>query len=265
MVRARLVIALSAAACGHLQFDSTGRPAADGSAATTGDAAPPDASTAPPLVFQQTTGKFRTHNGTSATSSPFSVSPTVGNRIVVLAWTFADSGTMTDAITASDSSGNTYGDAVQTSSGGTSPFVAAILTAPIGASASDLQVTVAFPDAQSQIVAVAMEYSGAGTLDQIGVASGGAGMPTVSTTGATTAAHETVFAVVNVNLPNEVYTSIAPGGSFVDRVEEDNTAFMEQAGEGAEAAVATVGVQSCTWTTAPDPTTDWDAVIATFR
>jgi len=262
MVRLALVIAWLTAACGRLQFDA-GQRGVDGAIASP-DGALPDAPRAA-LVFQQTTGKFRTHGTMSVTSNPFAVDPTAGNRIVVIAWTYAASGAATDAISANDSLGNTYDVAAQITSGGASPFSVAVLSAPISTTGSNVTVTVAFPDAMSQIVAVAMEYRGNGVLDQIGTISGTAGSPAVSTVGATAAANETVFAAVNINLPNEVFTSIAPGAPYVDRVEENNTAFMEQAGEGAELDATTAGVQTCTWTVAPDPATEWNAVIATYR
>ena len=139
------------------------------------------------------------------------------------------------------------------------------MSTTVEASAADLAVVVTFPPAQSQIVATALDYAGSGALDQTGIAVGSAGAPMVSTSGATIAPTETVLAVVNVNLPNEVYSSITPGAPYIDRVEENDTAFLDQAGEGAEMGATIAGVQQCTWTTEPDPTTDWDAVIATYR
>jgi len=211
------------------------------------------------IAFVQSTGKFNTPSGTSTTSPAFATNPVVGNRIVVLAWSYANPGPPT--LTATDNKGNTYtSDAQATTSGRQN---AAVLSAPVTVTGASFTVTVTSAAAGSQIEAVAIEYSGLGALDQTGINTGTAASPTVSTAGATGDANELVVSVLGIDQPGIVFTSITPAAGWTDRATQLNNS-ANTGGEGAEKIVLSTGVQTQTWTTNPVSTL-WAAAIATYR
>ncbi len=219
--------------------------------------------TLPPLRLVWTTGTFSVDSGASAQSVEFARNPSVGDRMLVLAWGWDQAGATIPALAASDTAGNTYAvdaEVVQP----TDHASAAILSAPITATGANFKVTVTSAAPTANIEAVALEYSGLGMPDRTGTNSGSSGSPTVSTSGATTTPDELVASAINIVQPASTnFQSIVPTTGFTSRASEWNSSSTEQAGDGSDRIVTTTGVKSNTWTT--DPATFlWIAAIATY-
>ncbi len=218
------------------------------------------------ITFVQAVPQFDTLLGVPVVSSPFSTNPVVGNRIVVIAWSYADNlSGGTPNLSASDSAGNAYTRHVQ-GCGGSAPdnACAAILSAPVTSTGSSFRVTVTSAPGLEQLEAVAMEYSGVGPVDRTATATGSSGSPTVSTGSASQSTNELVATSMTLLSGPLVYTSIAPGAGYTVRgLQLDSATY--QAGEAADRIVTTTGVQSNTWTVAPNsPSPSWWTCITTF-
>ena len=215
------------------------------------------------ITLVQSTGLFGTPAGTSTTSSTFTTNPTVGNTLVVLLWTWTQNTAAT--IHVADTAGNTYTANVQATIV-QSPWYesAAVFSTPITATGSGFQITITTPlnDNQSQIRAVALEYSGVGPVDRTAAASGASATATVATAAPTSSANELVVSALGIDNPAVQFNSIGPSAGYTTRAVELQNAG-ETAGAAADQIVSSAGVQSITWTTAQGMS-GWAAVIATF-
>jgi len=120
------------------------------------------------IALVRANGLFGTTGGTTTTSSPLAGTPAIGNTIVVLLWTWTQNTAATINVT--DTSGNTYTLATQaTIVQGTGYESSAVYYAPITATSGNIKVTVTTPsnDSSTRIEAVAIEYSGIGTVDRV--------------------------------------------------------------------------------------------------
>jgi MSHA biogenesis protein MshQ len=226
------------------------------------------------VAFVQSTGLFTTTGGSSVTSPAFAAPPTVGNTIVVYAWSYRNASSPT--LSASDTGPNTYVEAVQGCSpvcddnggGNVDHYNVALLYAPVTATAANLKVTVASAHPNSQIDGIAIEYSGVGAVDRTNTAGGTSATATIATTAATALGNELVASAVNVNLPNQTFASISASAGYASRGFQSNNT-TNQAGGGADSVVNSAGVQSATWTGTyvggGSGFTQWQAAIATFR
>ena len=201
--------------------------------------------------------------GITTTSANFASKPTVGDTLVVLVWTWSNAAASN--ISVSDSSGNAY-TAVTTATITQSATYesAAVYTAPITSSNANLKITVQSPntDAQTQIQAVAMEYSGLGPVDKLNAVTGTTAAATVATPSATTSPNELVVTAFGVVNPAVKFSAITASAGYTIRgVQYQNAGAT--AGAGADQIVAAKAVQSNTWTTTAGMT-GWAAVIAAF-
>ena len=215
------------------------------------------------IALTQSVPQFRSIIATPATSNAFAVPPTLGDTIVVLAWSYGDLGS--PVIAATDSWGNAY--TVAAGQYGTLPpadyWGAAILSARVVNTGAGFTVTVTTAPGKLQIEAVALEYSGLGLLDRVGTSSGLSGAPTVSTAATTRVANELVEAVVVLGLPISNYTAVTPSTPFVQRAIQLDGA-NHQSGAGADLIASAVGVQTATWTLTAAGGTNYWAALATF-
>jgi hypothetical protein len=253
MAREVVLLALCAAsaACGRLRFDDLGARLSDSGG---------DVGGAGPITLVQSTGKFEVSSGGAVVSPAFTTAPMVGDRIVVAVWTYNPS-TANVAPTASDSAGNTYASDVEIVGGAGFSYASAILSTAVAQTSPSFTVT-ASSLAPSSIIAVALDYSHIGALDQTGSASGVVAPFVVMTTGPTQAASELAVAVINIESPAGMFTSVTPDASFTARaIELDSTGF--QVGAAGDTILASAAIASCSWTSVPTGM-DWNAAIATY-
>ncbi len=199
------------------------------------------------------------------TSDPFTTPPASGSTIIVLAWAYGLG--VGAELSVRDSAGNTYAPDVQKTvdnGTGNSFWSAAIFSAPVKAQADGgFTVTVSMPDSGSnpELEAVAMEYSGVGSVDRTGVGWADSGMPTVRTDQATRSGTELVEALTCLFLSGDPFRLDA-GPDFAERAIQTNNA-SHQAGQGVDRIVDAAGVQTATWTVTPNPG-GYLSVIATY-
>ncbi len=206
---------------------------------------------------------FGTPAGLTTTSAAFASKPAVGDSLVVLVWTWTNAAAANIGVT--DSSGNTYTAVTNATITQSATYEsAAVYTAPITASTANLKITVQVPntDSQTQIQAVAMEYSGLGPVDKLNAVTGTSAAATVSTPSATSFPNELVVTAFGVVNPAVLFSSIAASAGYTIRGQQPQNAGAT-AGAGADQLVAAKAVQSNTWTTTQGMT-GWAAVIATF-
>ena len=216
------------------------------------------------IALVQSSGVFQTGSGTSVASQTFASNPKVGNTIVVLAWSW--NGNSTPTITATDTAGNTYTANAQVTANANSEGWenAAVFSAPITVTGSGFKVTVRAAPNNSQIDAVAIEYSGLGAVDQKNTLTGTAATATISTTAATAANNELVVSSMGVLYPwLQNFGSITPSAGYTSRAMQiDNLNYT--AGGGADSLSNTAGIQTIKWTGGSN-FTGWTATIVTFR
>ena len=214
------------------------------------------------VKFVQATSQMDQPLGASVTSSPFPASPTIGNTIVVVAWTW--SGNTSAAIpTIADSAGNSYtinAQAVTGPNGGYGGI--AIYSATVKATNGSYRITLTLPDSYSQIDAVALEYSGIGSVDRVNTYNGSATTASITTTTATTYPNELVVTGFSLLAPASNYSSIVPAAGYTQRgVQLVNAGDV--AGSAADKTVTATGVQTNTWT-ANGSFSQWVSAITTF-
>ena len=217
------------------------------------------------IAYVQATAKMDLTAGTTVTSSAFPANPTLGNKIVVTAWTWAYESTACPGV--SDNYGNTYSLVTSSLTGPNGGYgCAAIFTAPVTATGSNFKVTVAFTttgmSASDQIDGLAVEYSGLGTADQVATVNGAATTASVATSAATSAAAELVVGTFALLAPASNYTSLNASIGYTQRASQLNNAG-DVVGSYADKITSSTGVQSVTWT-ASGSFTQWSAAIATF-
>jgi hypothetical protein len=214
-------------------------------------------------TYVQSTGLFHTGSGKTITGT-LPAAPTVGNRLIVLAWSWNGGGTPTISI--ADNRGHTWTQHAQASATGNSQGTenAAIFSTTVASTGASFSVTASSPLSQSQIGAVVLEYSGVGALDQVATRTGTSATATVATAAATAATNELVVSSLGVLYPwLSNYGSMTPSSGWTSRAYDlDNLNFT--AGGGADRNAATTGVQSVTWT-AGSAYQGWAAAIATFK
>jgi len=214
------------------------------------------------IAFVQATAQMDQPLGASVTSSAFPKNPTVGNSIIVVAWTW--SGNTSAAIpTISDTAGNSYTINAQSVTGPNGGYGGiAIYSATVKTTASNYKITLTLPDSYSQIDAVALEYSGLGSVDKTNTLNGTAATASISTATATSAANELVMTGFSLLAPASNYSSITPSAGYTQRgVQLVNAGDV--AGSAADRIVSTAGVQSDTWT-ANGSFSQWTSAIVTF-
>jgi MSHA biogenesis protein MshQ len=202
--------------------------------------------------------------GASVTSSRFPVAPTLGNSIIVVAWTW--SGSTAAAIPAvTDSYGNSYTTVTQgeTPEDGNGWWGGvAIYSATVKSTGSNFTVTLTLPNSYSQIDAVAIEYSGISAVDQARSVAGSAASASISTAAATTFPNELVVTGFSLLDPAANYSYINPSSGYTQRgVQLVNAGDV--AGAEGDLFATTSGIQSNTWT-ANGAFSSWVAAIATF-
>jgi MSHA biogenesis protein MshQ len=208
---------------------------------------------------------FGTTAGNTTTSPAFSAAPTVGDTIVVLVWTWVE--TTEATVNVSDSAGNSYATTAQAQfydSGDNWYESASVFAAQVTATGSGQQVTITLPnnDGNTQIEAVALDYSGLGPVDQSNALTGTTANATIATPAATQYADELVVSVLGIENPADNFSSIgASSGYSIEAFDTNNNG--DTAGAAAVNLITSTGVQSNTWTVNPSMT-QWAAVIATF-
>ncbi|MGO9988123.1 MAG: DUF6701 domain-containing protein [Steroidobacteraceae bacterium] len=215
------------------------------------------------IAYVQSSGLFGNPAGITATSSAFAAKPTVGDTIVVLLWTWTENTAPVTALT--DSAGNTYSSNALAVIDQSAWFESAqVFSAPVTKTGANFTITLNMPgnDGESQSRAVALEFSGLGTVDQANAVTGTAAAASVSTTAATKYASELVVSSFGVDNPADNFSSIAPSAGYtMSAVEYENAG--DTAGAGGYKIVSATGIQSNTWTVNPT-LTGWSAAIATF-
>ena len=213
------------------------------------------------IAYVQATPKMDQTLGASISAS-FPTKLTVGNTIIVVAWTW--SGNTASAIPAiADSVGNTYTTQAQSVTGPNGGWGGiAIYSAPVTATATGVTVTLTLPDSYSQIDAIAMEYSGVGAADQINTLNGTAATVSIATTASTSHASELIVTGFSLLAPASNYGSITAGAGYTQRAVQLVNAG-DVAGSAADKVVSATGMQSNTW--AGDSSfSQWTSAIATF-
>lgn len=213
------------------------------------------------IAFVQATAQMNQPLGASITSSAFPANPRLGNTIVVVAWTWAGTGSATIP-TISDNVGNTYTVNTQGSTGPNGGYGGvAIYSARITATSASFNVTLTLPSANSQINGIALEYSGIGAVDKTNSARGTAATASISSP-ATSFANELIVTGFSLLAPASNYSSITPTAGYTQRaVQLVNAGNV--AGSEADRMAASTGVQSNTWT-ANGAFSDWVTAVATF-
>ncbi len=214
------------------------------------------------IAFVQSLPMMDQPLGATITSSNFTKAPTVGNTIIVVAWTW--SGNTSAAIpTVADSAGNTYSTITSSVTGPNNGYGGiAIYSAPVRSTTSNFALTLTLPDSYSQIDAIAMEYSGVGTVDRRNAVNGTANTATVSTTATTTNASELVVTGFSLLSPVSNYSSITASTGYTQRgVQLVNNG--DAAGSAADKITSATGTQSITFT-GNASFSQWTAAIATF-
>lgn len=214
------------------------------------------------ISFVQATAQMDQALGASITSSAFATNPTVGNTVIVVAWTW--SGNTASAIpTISDTAGNSYTTQAQKVTGPNGGWGGiAIYSASVKTAAANYKITLTLPDSYSQINAIAMEYSGVGAVDKTTAVNGTTSTVTVATTAATTSASELVVSGFSLLAPASNYSSITAASGYTQRAVQLVNAG-DVAGSEADKIVGATGVQSNTWT-GNGAFSQWAAAIATF-
>jgi hypothetical protein len=214
------------------------------------------------IAFVQATPKMDQPLGASITSAAFAAKPTVGNTIIVVAWTW--SGNTAAAIPAiADSAGNSYTTNAQSVTGPNGGWGGvAIYSAPIKVTGANFKITLTLPDSYSQIDAIAMEYSGVGAVDQVSTLNGTAAKATVSTSSPLTYPNELVITGFSLLAPASNYSSITPDAGYTQRAVQLVNAGDVAGAEG-DALPNGKGVQKNTWT-ANGSFSQWTAAIVTF-
>ena len=215
------------------------------------------------IAFVQATAPMDQPLGASVTSSAFPKAPTVGNTIVVVAWTW--SGNTSAAIPSiSDTAGNSYAINAQSVTGPNGGYGGiAIYSAPITRTGSGVKVTLTLPDSYSQIDAIAMEYSGIGGADVANTINGTDSTVSITTGSSLTYLNELAVAGFSLLAPAANYSSITSGGGTVQRAVQLVNAG-DVAGAEADWYANGKGVQKNSWT-ANGPFSQWTAAIVTFK
>jgi hypothetical protein len=214
------------------------------------------------VTLVQATAQMDQPLGASITSSAFPANPTLGNTIVAVAWTW--SGNTSAAIpTIADSAGNAYTVNTQAVTGPNGGYGGiAIYSAPVKKTGANFKITLTLPDSYSQIDAVALEYSGIGSVDQTNSKLGTTSAASISTAGPLAYANELVITGFSLLAPASNYSSITPASGYTQRgVQLVNAGDV--AGSAADRIASSTGVQSNTWT-ANGAFSQWVSAIATF-
>lgn len=210
-------------------------------------------------------GIARTSNGSTVAPGFYTINPTIGNVIVVVAW--ASNVTSVPTLSAADNYGNTYTSIAQANifQDAAGYQSAAILVAPVKATGPGLVVTVNALKSKSKIVAEAIEYSGIAEIDQKNARIGSQYPPNISTAGPTAYKNELVVSVLGVLSPNKTFKSILTSFDYVSEAVEINN-NGKTAGESSTKIAINSGVQSNEWAITPS-TGPWDyaSAIVTFR
>ena len=217
------------------------------------------------IAYVQATAKMDLTAGTTVTSTAFPTNPTVGNKIVVAAWTWAYESTACPGV--SDNYGNAYTLVASSLTGPNGGYgCAVIFAAPVTTTGSNFKVTVAFKtpgmSSSDQINGLAVEYSGLGASDQVATVTGTAASASVATTAATSAAAELVVGTFSLLAPASNYTTLNASTGYTQRASQLNNAG-DVVGSYADKITSSTGVQSVTWT-ASGSFAQWSAAIATF-
>ncbi len=215
------------------------------------------------ITLVQASNQMDQSLGASITSNAFAKNPTVGNTIIVTAWTWTGN-TATSAIpTVTDTAGNSYTALTQSTTGPNGGWGGvAIYSTRVAATGSGFKITLAVPDSYSQINAIALEYSGIGSVDATNAVNGTASTVSISTPGPVSYLNELVVTTFSLLAPASNYSSITTSNGYTQRAVQLVNAG-DVAGAEADSAANGKGVQKNSWS-ANAAFSQWAAAIATF-
>lgn len=208
-------------------------------------------------IVQQVPTPGLVASGSSATTSAFSFTPTVGNRIVVAVWTWAGSAPSISSVT--DNKGNTYSLVTSQVGSGGATIICAIYSAPVTVTGSGFQVTATVSPGTSSIDLVAVEVANLATtpLDQTTSNTSGSNVTSGSsgTTSTTTYGREVAFGIIVTDAAGTV-----SAGSGTSIYMDNGSTYTT--GQFVYKLVSGIGTQSFGWTFA---SARYASVIATFK
>jgi DNA-binding beta-propeller fold protein YncE len=190
----------------------------------------------------------------SSISAAFPSANTAGNLIVA----FVRMSTATQSVSVSDTAGNVYTDSVSQAQTVDGHQIHIFYAKGIGGGSNT--VTATFSGANNHPWLAVYEYSGLSTtnpLDQTASAEGNSTTPSSGATAVTTSGNELIFAGAGL-VANFTGTAGAGGGFAVQQQDNGTSRAINEV-----ASVSSIGSFSATFNV--NPTTNWSAVIATFR
>jgi hypothetical protein len=220
------------------------------------------------VAFVQSTGKFGENGGDGVIAATFGSTPTAGNFIGVVTWSYSSGAAVGYAAgSVSDNKSNSYTQAVENeqAGGGGDNFGSAIYSSANIVSSATFTVTIDITSTSAHLIAAAAEFSGVATsaaLDKTGTSNATGGSPTSGNSGTLAQADELVL-VVSFFGTGDSTTSISAEAGYTQLAEETNDA-VSQAGESDYKIVAATTAEECTWTVA-NAATIAGGCIATFK
>lgn len=205
--------------------------------------------------IQQAYSSVMTSSLRSSSTVSFSSSTVTGNAIIVsLSWGAADS-----QITASDSQGNTFSNAVQRFDSATPDLQGCAILYAMNIKGGADTITVKFSPQVAWVTVAVHEYSGlAGGLD-VTAGSLGSGTSPSSTSAITASNGDLIFGNVteDINGKNDIYTA---GSGFTKRIDLGASAgFADE-----DQVQSSAGSVAANWTLSPSGL-KWVAVMAAFK
>jgi RHS repeat-associated protein len=204
---------------------------------------------------QQASNSVPTKQYRTSFTVAFNANTTVGNAIVVsLTW-----GSTNTTITATDSQGNTFQEAIQEYDSVNPDLQGAAIFYATNIKGGADTITINFADQVAWVTAAVHEYSGLANALDVSVGALGSGTSPSSSSVATTANGDLIFGAVveDINGTADTYT---PGSGFTKRVDLGSTAgFADE-----DRIQPSAGSTAATWTLSPSGL-KWVAVMAAFK
>lgn len=212
--------------------------------------------------YVQDTGKVHDTGADATIAFSFPSLPKAGRLIVVYVWGWDSAGTWSFD-TCADNQSNTYAEAVAVSEN--DQMNASIFYAyNIGTPSGTFTVTATASENVDQLLGVAVEYAGFGTVDPLDkTKTASTGNDTAPTTGASAAITQPneLIAALHANTAIGSVAVTTPTGYSRRAVETDNSAA--QSGEAVDRFTAIASPITATWTISPGG--PWTACLATFK
>ena len=186
-------------------------------------------------------------------SVAFPAGNTAGNLIIA----FVRASTTTQTITLSDTTGNTYSQAVTQAQTTDGHQTAIFYAANIKSGANTVKAT--FSGTNNHPFLAIYEYSGVSTLDKTAGTQGTSAAASSGATATTTAAKELIFA--GLGLPSSATQTVTAGPGFTLEQQDTRSGGSRAASE--DQTVAAVGAYSGTFTISGS--TNWSCIVATFK